>query len=147
LALVAERLEVELGDELALVRVSPERCELTGGSDIRAAFQHFVAAARSAGLRTITIVGGSTAYRKELRQLAEQHAASLRLNLVSGTQRRTRRRAEADIRTSDLVVIWGATELNHSVSAVYKGDRTSVIRVPHRGISRMLEHLAESIAT
>ena len=129
-----------------VLHVSPDRCEITGGSDIRGAFRRLLDACQAAAdMHEITIVGGSPAYRQQLKELAEPHRAALRLNLVSGTRRRTRRRAAADMRKSDLVVIWGATELDHSVSAVYTGDGAPLLRVPHRGISRMLEQVAESV--
>lgn len=129
-----------------IVRVPPDRCEITGGSDIRGAFRRLLDACQTAAeMHEITIVGGSPAYRQQLKELAEPHRAALRLNLVSGTRRRTRRRAVADMRKSDLVVIWGATELDHSVSAVYTGEGAPILRVPHRGISRMLDQVAESV--
>ncbi len=146
LALVAEGIDVELGPDCAILRVSPERCEISGGSDIRVGFRRFVDSCRRARVGRVTIVGGSPAYRKELKRLAQPHGKELRLNLVSGTKRREKKRAEADMRSSDLVVIWGATELDHSVSAVYSGTCRSgdrPLQVGHRGISRMLSTIAD----
>ncbi|WP_428266371.1 hypothetical protein [Haliangium sp.] len=140
LALVHDPDGGYLGDACVAVQVPAERCEITGGSDIRAAFHRLVMAGR--GCRPITIVGGSPAYRRQLEHLAESEPGALALNLVSGTQRRTRRKAEADMRKSELIVIWGATELDHSVSGVYSSGPAPILRVPHRGISRMLEHVA-----
>ncbi|ACY18121.1 hypothetical protein [Haliangium ochraceum] len=125
-----------------VVEVAPERCEITAGSDIRAEFQALAHACERARVRVITVVGGSPAYRKQIQTLAATCAPALRLHLVSGTRRRERRRAEADLRKSDLVVIWSATELDHSVSALYTGGETPVVQVPHRGISRMFAFLA-----
>jgi hypothetical protein len=144
-AFVARDLDVDLGPECVIVRVPAERCEITGGSDIQAGFRKFLDACRRAGVRRMTIVGGSPAYRRELDQLAAPHARELKLNLVSGTKRRERKRAEADKRTSDIVVIWGATELDHSVSAVYTQGTGNVLTVRHRGISRMLGQVAEHL--
>ncbi len=135
----------DLDDTCVSIPVTPERCELTGGSDIRAAFNDLARACQSAAVRVITIVGGSPAYRQQLKILAEAHG--LPLNLVSGTQRRTRKRAEADMRKSDVVVIWGATELDHSVSGVYTSGAAPILRSPHRGISRMLAHLTQWLQT
>lgn len=144
-ALVHDLGSTELGADCVIVPVSPERCEITGGSDIRGAFRRLLDACRAARVSEITIVGGSPAYRQQLKELADPHRAVLHLNLVSGTQRRTRRRAAADMRKSDLVVIWGATELDHAVSAVYTGDGAPIQRVPHRGISRMLDQVAMTV--
>jgi hypothetical protein len=142
LALVHDPADHTLGDATVIVRVPPERCEITGGSDIRASFHRLVTACERAGVGALTVVGGSPAYRQQLDALAAPHRPALRLNLVSGTRRRERRRAEADMRKSDVVVIWSATELDHSVSALYTTGGTPTLHVPHRGISRMLDHVA-----
>jgi multidrug efflux pump subunit AcrA (membrane-fusion protein) len=147
LALVHDPSGYTLGDASVIVRVPPERCEITGGSDIRASFHHLLTACEHAGVSALTVVGGSPAYRQQLATLAAPHRPTLRLNLVSGTRRREKRRAEADMRKSDLVVIWSATELDHSVSALYSGDSAPIVHVPHRGISRMLDHVADWLAT
>jgi hypothetical protein len=143
-AFVAHDLDVDLGADTVVVRVPAARCEITGGSDIQAGFRQFVEACQRAQVRRVTIVGGSPSYRRELDQLAASHK-DLKLNLVSGTKRRERKRAEADKRTSDIVVIWGATELDHSVSAVYTQGTGKVLTVRHRGISGMLEQLTEHL--
>ncbi|HWN67997.1 MAG TPA: hypothetical protein VNM90_10170, partial [Haliangium sp.] len=143
LVLVHDPTGHSLGEATVVVRVPPERCEITGGSDIRASFHRLVAACERAGVGAITVVGGSPAYRQQLDTLAAPHRPALRLNLVSGTRRREKRRAEADMRKSDVVVIWSATELDHSVSALYTSGSTPTLHVPHRGISRMLDHVAE----
>jgi hypothetical protein len=143
LALIHDPRGHTLGDATVVVRVPPERCEITGGSDIRASFRHLVTACERAGVGTLTVVGGSPAYRQQLDTLAAPHRPALRLNLVSGTRRREKRRAEADMRKSDVVVIWSATELDHSVSALYISGSAPTLHVPHRGISRMLDHVAE----
>lgn len=145
-AIVAEDRTAELEGECAVLRVPADRCEITEGSDIRAAFHEFRQACRRAGVRRVTIVGGSPAYRNELKNLAPTDRKELRVDLMSGTQQRSRRRAESNVRASDLVVIWSATELDHSVSDVYSHSETPMVRVPHRGISRMLRHVAESLA-
>ncbi|MCG8421078.1 MAG: hypothetical protein MJE77_24415 [Proteobacteria bacterium] len=145
-ALVAEGLEVDLGPHCVVVRVGPERCEISGGSDIRAEFRGFLDACRKAGLHRVTIVGGSPSYRKQLRALAEPHK-ELRIDLIPGNRRRERRRAESEVRASDLVVIWSATELDHSVSEVYARETVPLLRVPHRGISRMLHYVAEELSS
>jgi hypothetical protein len=144
-AFVAEGVDMDTGPDCVIVRVPPERCEVTGGSDIQAAFRKLVAACKRVEFGYLTIVGGSPAYRRQLRNLTQRYGEGVVLNLVSGTQRRTRKRAEADLRASDRVIIWGATELDHSVSAVYTGVPEKIVRVIHRGISRMLLQVAESL--
>jgi hypothetical protein len=135
---------VELADPegVAVLRVPPARCEVTGGSDIQAAFVEFVRACRSRRLHVVTVVGGSPAYRKQLRALAAAVPDAPKLRLVSGSERRPGWRAEADLRGSDLVVVWGATELDHAVSEAYHSSGGRVLRVAHRGIARMLRLVA-----
>jgi hypothetical protein len=123
-----------------VVRVSPERCEVCGGSDIRVAFDLLLRASRRAGVTRLVIVGGSPAYRTQLKELAR--GTDLKLDLVPGDSKLGKRRARND---AERVVIWGATELDHGTSAAYEhlGDR--LVRVPHRGISRMLREVAEGL--
>jgi hypothetical protein len=139
LALVCERAECQPGSPHAVVvRVSPERCEVCGGSDIRVAFELLVRACGRAGVTRLVIVGGSPSYRTQLKELAR--GTKLKLDLVSGDSKLGKRRARND---AERVVIWGATEIDHGTSAAYEhlGDRR--ISVPHRGISRMLRKVAE----
>ncbi len=122
-----------------VVHVPKDRCEISGGSDVQANFHGFVQACIDQGVARMTVVGGSPAYRKQLKLLADAHADAPDLNLVSGTRRREKRRAEADMRGSDAVVLWGGTELDHSVTSVYAGGSARLIRVAHRGIAGMLQ--------
>lgn len=124
-----------------VVRVPKERCEICGGSDISASFHGFVQACLDSETDRITIVGGSPAYRKQLRALAAEHDDAPDLNLVSGSKRRDSRKAKNDLRNSDLVVIWGGTILDHSVSAAYAGGPAPIVTVNHRGISGMLQQV------
>lgn len=133
---------VEIADDQAVVvRVPAHRCEITGGSDVRAAFRDFLDAAREAQVQRITLVGGSPAYRRELKLMLEQSGGELRLDLVQGTTRRPKRKAESDQRGSDVVVLWGSTLLDHSVTVAYSKSRGPLINVPHRGITRMLREV------
>jgi hypothetical protein len=141
LALVCERPECQPeSPQAVVVRVSPERCEVCGGSDIRVAFDLLLRASRRAGVTRLVIVGGSPPYHTQLRDLAR--GTDLKLDLVSGHSKPGRRRARND---AERVVIWGATILDHGTSAAYDhlGDR--LIRVTHRGISGMLREVAETL--
>lgn len=144
-AFVASCVDMEGQDSCVVIRVPGPRCEVTGGSDIQAGFRRFTNACARAGIGQVTIVGGSPAYRRQLERLAHKSPGKLRLNLVSGTTRRTKHRAKADARKSDLIIIWGGTELDHSVTSVYTSAPDKTLRVPHRGISRMLVQVAEEL--
>jgi len=137
--LVCERAECQPSSPQAVVvRVSPERCEVCGGSDIRVAFDLLLRASRRAGVTRLVIVGGSPAYHTQLKELSR--GTDLKLDLVAGHSKLGKRRARNE---AERVVIWGATILDHGTSAAYEhlGDR--LIRVPHRGISRMLREVAD----
>ena len=138
-ALVSRDVEFTPDANTVVVYVSKERCEISGGSDVQANFHGFVQACLDQDVKKLTIVGGSPAYRKQLKALADQHDDAPTLNLVSGTRRRERRRAEADLRGSDAVILWGGSELDHSVTSAYTAGTGRVVRVAHRGIARMLQ--------
>jgi hypothetical protein len=124
----------------ATVTVTPRRCEVCGGSDIQAAFARFVDACERKQVHNLVLVGGSPAYRKQIGALAAAHP-SLRLDLVPGTVRRPTRKAEADMHRADIVVIWGGTLLDHSISENYRegSGKARLVTVRDRGITRMLE--------
>jgi hypothetical protein len=141
LVLVCERAECQPDSPQAVVvRVSPERCEVCGGSDIRAAFDLLLRASRRAGVTRLVVVGGSPAYRTQLKELAR--GTDIKLDLVSGDSKLGKRRARND---AERVVIWGATEIDHGTSAAYEHLGERLIRVPHRGISRMLRVVAQEL--
>lgn len=123
---------------LVAVRVSAERCEVCGGSDIRVAFDLLLRASRRAGVTRLVVVGGSPAYHTQLRDLAR--GTDLKLDLVAGHSKPGKRRARNE---AERVVIWGATILDHGTSAAYEHLGDKLIRVPHRGISRMLREVAD----
>ena len=127
------------------IDVAPERCDVCGGSDIKRAAHGFFDACVAAGVKRVRIVGGSPPYRKQLASLTSEDGR-VDLKLISGTGRRTKTDARADQKHSDLVVLWGATILDHSVSQNYETGRGRVIPVAHRGIARMLELVADKLS-
>jgi hypothetical protein len=138
-AFVSAGIPFEPDKNTVVVRVPKARCEICAGSDIAASFHGFVQACIDKDVHVVTIVGGSPAYRRQLTKLAEDTDDAPKLNLVSGTRRREARKGASDMRSSDVVVIWGGTELDHSVSSVYQGGSARLVRVAHRGIARMLQ--------
>ena len=115
-------------------------CEGCGGSNNRRAVADFVEACQRKGVRRVVIVGGSPAVREELEA---QVAGQIELRLVDGTERRTRTRRRHNLDWADLMLVWGATELHHKVSAHYTGGPASVsrkvIHVTRRGVAALLE--------
>ncbi len=129
----------------AVLRVPRSRCEICAGSDIRRTGRKFVDGFLSRGFTRFTVVGGSPKYHRQLHELIKHHR--IRLRTVPGGSRRSRRQARDDIRGSDLVVVWGGTQLSHSTSEQYtsQADEGQVLVVPHRGISGMLEAVTVAI--
>ena len=135
-------------DARAVLRVPRSRCEVCGGSDIRREARRFVDACLNHGTTRVTIVGGSPKYHRQLRELVQHRV--LKLRLVPGDARRSLRQARDDLRGSDLVIIWGATVLDHATSAPYTQQRElgRLHTVQQRGITSMLgavvDHLSSS---
>ncbi|MBM4367251.1 MAG: hypothetical protein FJ102_13655, partial [Deltaproteobacteria bacterium] len=100
---------------------------------IAVALRRFNNACLLTGTRYLAIVGGSPSYHEQLREGVDKR---IDLRLVAGDTSRPPRFPE---RTR--VVIWGATELDHSVSAAYPGAWI----IPHRGITRFLDELSRRI--
>lgn len=127
----------------AVLSVPPARCDVCGGSDIRRAVRRFQDAALLSGLGRVVIVGGSPQYHRQLRALVND--PRITLNLIPGDRRRTSRQVAADEAGADLVIVWGATMLDHSLSQLYGRHGGRVITIPHRGIARMLERATEAL--
>ncbi len=131
--------------DAVVIRVSTDRCELGGASDVAAAWHRFAEACTAAGVRRVTVVGGSPTYRKQLKDLVALGVGP-ELRMVSGTQRRPKHKADNDIRNSDLVLVWGGTELDHAVSGPYTDAKSGkVVVIAHRGISGMLDKALREI--
>jgi hypothetical protein len=126
------------GRELLLVEPRTY-CESCGGSNNRRAVADFLEACQRKGVRRVVIVGGSPAVREELEdQLGER----VDLRMVDGTERHTADKARHNLEWADLVLVWGATELHHKVSAHYTGGPPAlthkVIHVTRRGVAALL---------
>ncbi len=139
-ALVCRRPECQPDGTAAVVHVSPERCDVCGGSDIKVAFEILLKASRVAGVTRLVVVGGSPAYHTQLRDLCR--GTDLKLDLVSGRSKPGKRRARND---AERVVIWAATILDHGTSDAYKDQGDRLIRVPHRGICGMMREVARTL--
>lgn len=148
-AALGQRFAVLCGAELCaraaargreLVVAQPRTlCEHCGGSDNRKAFLRLQHLAEAHGVSRLVVVGGSPAAREELRAGAPE-AWSLRL--VDGTARRTAREAQVDLAWAHLVLVWGASELDHKVSNLYTEAplplRRKVVQLARRGVATLL---------
>lgn len=145
LFLVCKAPECQLRSKVVVVHVSRPRCEMCGGSSIQSAFRVWLDICARHGVKRVTIVGGSPAYHQALEELIDSLKPNMKLSLVNGTRARNKKRVQADMRGSDLVIIWGATMLKHSTTQNYKGGPAKVTRVTHRGIAGMLRRSGEML--
>lgn len=121
-------------------------CPHCGGSDNARATQELLAGCAAAGIQRLLVVGGSPSVREELRAAL---GSALELRTVDGTERRTQERARGDLEWAQLVLVWGATELDHKVSSHYihppAAHRGKLVHVARRGIAALsaaaMEHL------
>jgi len=121
--------------------VRKDACTACGGSNTRRAVQDALEACARAGIRKICVVGGSPAVREELQRMV---GAQIRLTLVEGTQTPSLMQARAHVRGHDLVVILGASELNHKLSNTYEAHKADghILTVSKRGVESIAEGLA-----
>jgi hypothetical protein len=143
LVLLADGVEPGPHRAAAIVRVPRDRCELTARSAERS-FRDLEAACAEAGIERVVVVGGSPEYHRQLAALAAS-APSLRLRTVPGTRASDARRAPSLLAGADLLVIWGATEVDHGVTEAYSASRGNLVRVAHRGMLGMLEEVTAAV--
>jgi len=151
-SLLERRLALVCGDPgcapevgAAALRVAPARCEVCGGSDIQRAAHGFVRACAAAEVVRVRFVGGSPNYRTKLAALFPA-GGPLAVHTTAGDKRVRLSRSRSQQRGDDLVIIWGATELDHATSGVYRAEHGRTEVIAHRGIGRMLELAAARIA-
>lgn len=113
-------------------------CPVCKGRDNRGAFRKLLRSTEEAGISRILIVGGYPDIHVDLADLGREQG-SLEFRSVDGTRHVDVRRAEALMTWADVVVIWGSTQLKHSVSGLFnhppKGTRKLVIAHGQRGIT------------
>ena len=115
-----------------------------GGSDIQRAAHGFIRACQAAGITRVRFVGGSPNYRTKLESLFPP-GGPLGVRTTAGDQRIRLSRAKSQQRSDDLVIIWGATELDHATSGAYRSEHGRTEVIAHRGIGRMLALAAARI--
>jgi len=96
------------------------QCQVCGGSVNQRTIDEMVAACRKRGWRRLCVVGGSPNARDEVKRCIN---GRLELRVLDGTIARTLKQARGDIAWADVVAIWGATQLDHKVSNLYRGPK------------------------
>ena len=123
-------------------------CEVCGGSNNRRAAIECARTLKKHKINRLLVVGGTAPQQHELRSLLE--GDGITLEFVDGTAKsHSQKEALANIRRSDLVVVWGATPLRHAVSNLYTESvekNVRVITVPRRGIEALCGEIVRSYA-
>jgi hypothetical protein len=147
--LLSNRLVLHCGREdcpvpvgVSVVRVSLARCEVCDGSDTRRSIRRFGESLLLRGVKRLTLVGGSPPYHRILKEHLDPR---VELHLIPGDARHTQAQAQSEHRWAQLILVWGGTLLDHSVSSHYTGDDPPTLRVPHRGMARMLDLAREAL--
>lgn len=155
-ALLDDRLVLTCGqgpcapqsDSAIVVTVPVEHCEICGGSQIARRLARLDQVCADRDIQRIVVVGGSPVTRTLLRY----HAGSLGVNIdtVDGRSRLSRRRAQRIERTTDLIVVWASTILDHATTNAFQSDDVPRVTVSFRGLARMIDavvaHLEAQVA-
>ncbi len=142
LALVCKANDCQPPRDTAVLHVPVERCELCGGSDLRAAYRAFAQATVAAKLPSVTFIGGSPAYRETLRLLHRDVKPPFVLDVVAKKRPGEGKRAQA---TRGLIVIWGGSEVDHDTTIHYRESGDLVLTMNHRGLSGILPRLVAQL--
>ena len=116
-------------------------CAHCAGSSSARAAKRFVALFRTARMSRLVVVGGSPAFRQQVKALVGE---PVELRLIDGVGRRSKVQAEADLEWADLILVAGASELAHRMSNHYTDHRgparRKVLQVNRRGVGAILEY-------
>lgn len=149
-ALLTERFLVTCGNDACDARSSgreviaaaaPEQCAVCAGSANRRTLDTARELARQADIAHIVVVGGAPRVHEELRRLTPPEWT---VRIVVGTLRRTAEQARSDMQWADLIIVWGATELDHKVSELYTAHRDPrCVVINRRGLSSLFDAVSE----
>lgn len=110
------------------LRVRADKCEFCNGSDQNRLVAKMAKNLSDRGLSEILIIGGSTQSANTLNRLLK--SCKINLKIIEGTKRTNLKMAKLLCRNADLVVIWGATQLDHTVSKVFNIAAEPGTKVP-----------------
>ena len=128
------------------VIVSPQACEICGGSNNRRALIEAVRLLHRRGVSRVVIVGGTETQQHDMQQLLS--GTGLEIRYVDGTKTsHTQKDATANTSWAQLVVIWAPTPLKHAVSNLYTHDpqpHVRIVSVSRRGIEALCSAIVRS---
>lgn len=136
------KAEIAESDEMriAVAAASQADCIVCGGSSNARAVDDLVKAMHEAGLRRLCVVGGTPTTCTHFEQLV---AGRIELRMIEGTGTRTAAQAKTDLAWADRVAVWGATNLDHRVSSLYRGEH--VILLARRSIRDLAREVEASV--
>ena len=112
--------------------VDQRSCSQCGGSPDRQSLYELSQRMLASGLSRLLVVGGTNC---EFRTIRDGSPDTLSWRFVDGTKARTDRHYRELMEWADVIVIWGSTPLNHSVSNRFsKAGDDRVVEVAKRGI-------------
>ncbi|MFW6195167.1 MAG: hypothetical protein ACOC5M_01430 [Chloroflexota bacterium] len=126
-------------------RVQPVGCAACGGSANSGAARAMADTLAAAGLSRLLVIGGNPGTRGELERLLAD--TGVEVTTVDGSTPPTSGRAKKLLEASDVVVIWGSTELAHKVSKHFERPehRDKTITVARRGIATLADEVAAHV--
>ena len=121
-------------------------CDFCAGSDNRREFSTLLLRLRESRIYRVVVVGGSPDTHKEIEQLLPRNH---QWKLVEGKTNRNKQQALQDLRSADLIILWGATILPHKVSELYtkqkEGFSHKLLTVNKRGVAGFAREVRESL--
>lgn len=127
------------------VLVGHLHCTICRGSRVRSSAAALRLELAQQGIRRILVVGGTPEGQTHLQ--AELAVVGIKLQVVDGTRTPGNDRARRMRAAADVVVIWGGTPLDHTVSGHFidPSDRSRTVIVPRGGPQSVLRALAEHL--
>lgn len=133
--------EAQAGGRTLFIAPSRDGCHVCGGSANERTLQLARDATASAGLSRIVVVGGSPNLHEDLRK---RTPVEWELRIVDGTARHTVDQARTNLEWAHVVLIWGATQLDHKVSRLYTVHRDArCVVINRRGLSSLFDAIRE----
>lgn len=130
----------------APVVTSARRCEVCGGSNNKRAAVRALQTLRRNGVSRLLVVGGGPDQHAEVARLLAQ--PGIEVECVDGTTRsHSGQDAISRMNRAQVMVIWGATLLRHTLSQTYTADppeHLRVIKMNRRGVEALCDEITRS---
>ena len=91
------------------------------------------------------ILGGSPAYREEAQRLVREASRPLKIDFVGEGSKPGTKKALANARGADVLVVWCSTLLDHATTDAFGKAEALRVVVTRRGIGSMFAQVAEAL--